>query len=47
MPSAGFEIIAPVMMSLRDEIASLKAEVSEQRTGTQRDLCSVEHVVEI
>ena len=47
MPPAGFEIIAPVMMALRDEIASLKAEVSEQRTATQRDVRSMEHVVTI
>ena len=44
MPPAAFEIIAPVMMALRDDIASLKAEVSEQRTATQRDIRSMEHV---
>ena len=47
MPPAGFEIIAPVILALRDEAASLKAEVSEQRTATQRDVCSMEHVVTI
>ena len=47
MPPAGFEIIAPVMMALRDEIASLKAEISEKRTATQHDVHSFEHVVTI
>ena len=41
----GFEITAPVMMTLRDEFASLKAEVSEQRTATQRDVRSMELIV--
>ena len=47
MPPAGFEIIAHVMMALRDEIASLKAKVSEQRTATQLDFRSMKHVVKI
>ena len=46
MPPAGFQIIAPVMMALRDETASLKAEVSNSvRLATQRDVRSMEHVV--
>ena len=42
MPSAGFNIFAPVLMALRDEFASLKAEVSEQHTATQRDVRPME-----
>ena len=45
MPPAGFEIIAPVMMPLRDEIAPPKAEVSEQRTAMQCDFRSMERAV--
>ena len=45
MTPAGFEIIAPVMMALRDETASLKPEVSDQRTATQRVVRSMEHAV--
>ena len=47
MPPVRFEIIAPVTIALRDENASLKAEVSEQRTAMQRDFRSMEHVVTI
>ena len=47
LPPTWFNIIAPVLMALRDEIASLKAEVSEQRTATQRDVRSMEHVVTV
>ena len=38
---------APVIMALRDETASLKAEVSEHRTATQHDARLMEHVVTI
>ena len=47
MPSSGFDIVASVIMALRDEIESLKAEVSKNRTATQRDVRSMEHVVTI
>ena len=47
MPPAGLDIIAPVIKALRDEIASLKFEVSEQRRATQRDVRLMEHLVSI
>ena len=47
MPPAGFKILAPVIMTLRDEITSLKAEISEQRVAIQSDVRSLEHVVTI
>ena len=36
-----------MIMTLRDEVTSLKAEISEQRVATQRDVRSLEHVVTI
>ena len=47
MLPAGFEIIAPVIMALRDEKTSVKADISEQRVVTQRDVRSSDHVVVI
>ena len=47
MPPSGFGPIAPVIMALRDEIASLKADVSEHRTAIQHDARLMEHVVAI
>ena len=47
MPPSGLDIIASVIMTLRDEIASFKAEVLEHSTPTQRDVRSMEHVVTI
>ena len=44
---SGFDIIALVVMESRDGITSLKAEVSEHRTTTQRDVRSVKHVLTI
>ena len=43
-PSTGFESLAMVMCSLRDEVAALRLEVTEVRQVTQKDLKSLEGV---
>ena len=44
MPPANFEIIAPVMMTLRDEVSHLRIELSELRKATEKDQKSFEAV---
>ena len=44
MPPANFEIIAPVMMTLRDEVSHLRFELSELRKATEKDQKSFEAV---
>ena len=47
MSPFAFNPFAPVLIALIDEIAFLKAEVSEHRKAAQRNVCSIEHVVMI
>ena len=47
LPPYVFGLVEPVIMALRDEIASLKAGVSEHRTATQRHVRSMEQFMTI
>ena len=44
-PTIGFESIAPTILALRDEIASLRAELNEQSQATQMNRASCEQFV--
>ena len=44
VPSTGFESLATVMRSLRDEVAAPRLEVTKLRQVTQKDLESLEGV---
>ena len=43
-PSTGFEPIAIVLASLRDEISALRAEREQDRSDTQRDMKALNDV---
>ena len=43
-PPSNFEIIAPVIMTLRDEVSHLRIELSELRKATEKDQKSFETV---
>ena len=43
-PSVGFETLAPIMCSLRDEVMALRTEVSEVRKVTEKDLKALDNV---
>ena len=44
MPPSNFEIIAPLMMRLRDEVSHLRVELSELRKATEKYPKSIEAV---
>ena len=44
MPPSNFEITAPLMMTLRDEVSHLRIELSDLRKASEKDKKSFEAV---